>query len=289
MTWDRMSIRIHNVPNMMLSISRSGDVPAKPTAVLIHGTGDGAHVWTEIAPSINDICNLILVDLRGHGDSDWSASGDYSLRSHVADIIGVLDALSIDPVILVGHSLGGLIGIHVAAAVRNRVRGVLLADVGPQPNVLAQETARENLQQSMRIYQSIKEYENRLLEIQPLMTRTRAAWIARESLRACGNGFQLKVDPAIATKEGDPDTTAELWSLMAHVACPVLIVRGMASAILSREVAQRMRYAFPNGRLVTMPGAGHALMTDNPTEFVAIARTFLKEILMSASAAVSLS
>ncbi|MGL5850212.1 MAG: alpha/beta fold hydrolase, partial [Phycicoccus sp.] len=114
-------------------VRRSGTRTA-PDVVLLPGTGNTADSWETVARALAPHCTTWAIDLRGHGAS--GRPGAYSIGLMAADVTGVLDALDVAPVDLVGHSLGGLVALRVAAGRPDLVRRLVLEDVGvlhPRP------------------------------------------------------------------------------------------------------------------------------------------------------------
>jgi len=101
--------------------------PEAPPLVLLHGLGEGAADWDGVGPAFGLGHRVYAPDLRGHGRSDWP--GDYSVELMAADVIGFLDALRLDRVDLIGHSMGGLVGYLLAGDHPERVRRLVLEDV----------------------------------------------------------------------------------------------------------------------------------------------------------------
>jgi pimeloyl-ACP methyl ester carboxylesterase len=104
--------------------------PAAEPAVLLHGLNVQCHTWDPIARKLARQYHVIAVDLRGHGDSDWSRGG-YRVRAMAHDIHGLIEALGLGPVNLVGHSLGVRVAIAVAGERPRTVRRLALSDAGP--------------------------------------------------------------------------------------------------------------------------------------------------------------
>jgi 3-oxoadipate enol-lactonase len=101
--------------------------PGAPPLLLLHGLGDGAADWDGVAPAFGRHWRVYAPDLRGHGRSDRPA--DYSVELMEADVLGFLDALQLDRVDLVGHSMGGLVGYLLAGDHPERVSRLILEDV----------------------------------------------------------------------------------------------------------------------------------------------------------------
>jgi 3-oxoadipate enol-lactonase len=102
--------------------------PGAPPLVLLHGLGEGAADWDGVAPAFARKCRVYAPDLRGHGRS--GRPGDYSVELMEADALGFLDALELDRVDLIGHSMGGLVGYLLAGDHPERVGRLILEDVG---------------------------------------------------------------------------------------------------------------------------------------------------------------
>ena len=101
--------------------------PGAPPLVLLHGLGEGGADWDGVAPAFARHYRVYAPDLRGHGRSD--RPGDYSVELMEADVLGFLDALQLDRVDLIGHSMGGLVGYLLAGDHPGRVRRLILEDV----------------------------------------------------------------------------------------------------------------------------------------------------------------
>ncbi|MEY9846610.1 alpha/beta fold hydrolase [Streptacidiphilus sp. MAP5-3] len=122
-----------DVAGIRLAYQVAGPMHAPPL-VLLHGLGEGAADWGGVLPALARDRRVHAVDLRGHGDSDWP--GDYSLELLRDDVLGFLDALGLERVDLVGHSLGGVVAYLVAAEQPGRVARLVLEDVPlPRPRV----------------------------------------------------------------------------------------------------------------------------------------------------------
>ena len=109
-------------------MTAAGDRGA-PAMVLLHALGEQASDWDELVPVFARSFRVVAVDLRGHGSSDWP--GAYSSELMRDDVLALLDVLGLDRVVLVGHSLGGLVGYLVAAAAPARVHRLVVEDVVP--------------------------------------------------------------------------------------------------------------------------------------------------------------
>jgi pimeloyl-ACP methyl ester carboxylesterase len=251
---------------------------------LIHGLGDGSYVWNDFLPTITSHYDTVAVDLRGHGDSDWDPETRYDVRTHVVDVIHVVRALGLDHLVLIGHSMGGDIAIRVATECCKRIEGLVVVDFCPNPSPESAQRIRADFDASHQAYPSIEDYAAWLAATRPLVSKDILLRLAKCALRAQADmGFRLKADPAITrSRRDESDCEAResvLWTLFPRVPCPVLVVRGAGSAVLHRDVAERMINSFPDARLQSVPSAGHGVVLDNPEGFASAVRPFLSELL----------
>jgi pimeloyl-ACP methyl ester carboxylesterase len=261
----------------VLHLRRAGG--GKHSCLMIHGFGEGGYVWDRVLPAIASRYDAIAPDLRGHGDSAWDAEARYDVQAHIEDVVHVIRALDLHRLVLVGHSMGGEIAVHVAAQCADRVAGLVIVDFGPCLNPEGIAMVRAEIEAANRVYSSVEEYASWLSKRRPLIAKDVLLSLAQCALRAHpGEGFRLKVDPAITRsrcRQSNAASDAGLWSLLSRMEWPVLVVRGAGSAVLSRNVAERMIEIMPYARLETVPAAGHGVILDNPKGFEAAIRPFL--------------
>jgi pimeloyl-ACP methyl ester carboxylesterase len=277
------SFRISQLDDPTLGVHEWGS--GEPTFLLIHGFGEGGFVWNEFSPQLAPLGRTIAVDLRGHGDSDWDAHSRYNSAAHLGDVNFVIDALDLKKIILVGHSLGGEIAIRLTAQHPERVTGLVIVDYGPELDRAALAHIRREFVTESRVYSEYGEYATHLKVKRPLISPELRCAIARSALRPrTQGGYQLKRDPAMGTTERvNADALPSLWPMLREILCPVLIVRGIGSSVFPLSVANRMVDVLPDGRLVSIKLAGHAVMIENPEDFAAAALSFIREKLIPGS------
>jgi pimeloyl-ACP methyl ester carboxylesterase len=247
--------------------------------ILIHGFGEGAYIWDNFAPSIAKLFRTLAVDLRGHGDSSWDPRGEYDVEGYVADVIQAIDALGIEHFVLVGHSLGGEIALRIAAARPESVIGLVIVDFGPDLNPEGTDRVLTDFNDSIRRWDSLSEYGAWLQDRRPLVSPAIIKDLSLGALRAHPDGgYRLKCDPALGTAKIREKSAAMLWKMIAEISLPVLVLRGIASAVLPRDVAEKMEKALSNGRLRTISNGGHGLVVDNPQEFADALHPFLSQL-----------
>ena len=263
----------------LLSLSTWGDAP--PGIVMLHGFADGRYLWAPFATSLMGHAGVLAADLRGHGDSQWDPHGAYAVATFVADAQAIVDRTCSNELVLIGHSLGAEIALRLAAANAARVRALVLVDGGPGLISEGREHMRSNFRSRVRDFGSRRAYAQTLREWMPLADDEMLDLAARHAIADHGHGYRLKSDPRLAdmTLQGDD---GELWSILESLRCKILLVRGEASAFLSRRAAADMERRIENLRCETVAMAGHAVMMDNPAQFGSILQRFAAEIYAGA-------
>jgi pimeloyl-ACP methyl ester carboxylesterase len=250
----------------------------RDACLLLHGFGEGAYVWNRFAPSVAHLFRTLAVDLRGHGDSSWDTMGRYSIENHVADVLHVIQTLRLDRLVLVGHSLGGDIALRVATALPSEVVGLALIDFGPDPSPEGVARVRSDFNESIRTWGSADDYASWLQARRPLVNSEVIQELAAGALRPDPDGgFRPKSDPSMGKHEG-ADDKIRARQLLKHVMCPVIVVRGIGSAVFSDSSMRQMCNMLQNGCMRVVNRAGHAVMNDNPDGFAEALNPFLLQI-----------
>jgi len=251
--------------------------------VFVHGFGNDAHVWDEIAPSMAPHYRTLAITLRGHGDSGRGPAKGGGLEAWVRDLESAFDHLDIDRLVLVGHSLGGRIAMLYAARNPQKLAGLVLVDAAPQSDprgsLRIREEMRSQLGRTDPSFASLEDYQRVLARQYPAARNDTLERLSHHWVRPRADGrYELKLDTRSFSPESglDRDVAREraraeserLWDALRRLPCPALVVRGAASDVLSADVADEMAEdALPNGRLAVIPKAGHSVMLDNPGAF----------------------
>ncbi|AEA65486.1 alpha/beta fold hydrolase [Burkholderia gladioli] len=250
-----------------------------PACLLIHGFGESSCSWADYGAALDCFETVYAVDLRGHGDSSWDSAARYDVEGFADDVVHVLERLGLAELAIVGHSLGGDVALQVASMRPERVRAVVMVDFGPELSQAGLAKICTDLRANLRVFDSREAFLDALIEARPLVAKEVAARMARDSLRELGEArFTLKLDCALATFEPpdlqSPARCAIVWDKLRALSCPVLVLRGAMSGMLSRDSAERAARGTANGTMREVRGAGHAVMLDNPGGFLAATREF---------------
>jgi pimeloyl-ACP methyl ester carboxylesterase len=260
-----------------------GDAANPRVLVCAHGLSRQGRDFDTLARALCGEYRVVCPDVVGRGQSDWLADpAGYQVPAYVADMITLLARLDARELHWVGTSMGGLIGLGLASLAGTPVGKLVLNDVGPTIQFEAIERIGSYLGLPVR-WPSVDAAADYLIGIsQGFGPHTREQWLAltRPMLKAQGDGFVPHYDPAIAVPFRSVTPTlaaageAALWASYDRVICPVLLLRGADSDLLSPATAQAMTQRGPKAKLREFAGVGHAPMFQVP-EQVAAVREFL--------------
>ena len=251
--------------------------PGGKTVLLLHGAGQQAHSWDFISLALCEEYHVLALDARGHGDSQWSADGDYSMDAHQSDLDAVVEAIGIAPFILVGHSMGGRNAFAYASRNPEAVDALVIVDTGPTGRPQGQDRIRR----FRELPDELDSYQEFASRIQSYTGRTTEQVLGslKYSIRERDDGkWTWKYDPLLRSPGFQPQIwpEAKLWDCLAQVRCPTLLVRGSDSDVLSPEVIERMLEVVPRIQGSVVEKAGHLVPGDNPTGFLEVIRDFLR-------------
>jgi len=218
---------------------------------------------------------VICPDMVGRGRSDRLADPEqYALPTYVGHMIQLIDRLKLGQVDWVGTSMGGLIGMGVAVADPDKIRRMVLNDIGPFLPKGALRRINEYLGLDLR-FADVAGLEAHLRAIHagfgPL---TDAEWrhLAQHSaLARADGGLGLNYDQRLALPlKREPIEDIDLWPVWDQIHCPVLVLRGTESDLLTAETAAEMAQRGPCAEIVEIDGTGHApvLMDKDQIEIV---------------------
>ena len=252
--------------------------PVKDPVICLHGLTRTGRDFDALASALSDEFFVICPDLPGRGASEWLPTGSlYQPATYIVAIGHLLAAIQ-RPVMWIGTSLGGIVGMAIAAAERTPVTKLVLNDVGPFVPHAGLLRIRDIVREETPEFDSIDELEAYLRRAHaPFAPMTDADWahLARTSARVLPDGrFTLHYDPKIAEpiKANNPGDT-DLWQLWSAIKAPVLAIRGACSDMLTPDTLARMRE--DGAQTLEIPDAGHApSLNDAPT--IERIRDFLK-------------
>jgi pimeloyl-ACP methyl ester carboxylesterase len=267
-----------------------GDPAAQRLVICVHGLTRNARDFDMLARTLSTHCRVVCPDLVGRGQSEWLADkSDYAYPQYLADMTALIARASAslpagDAIDWVGTSIGGLIGMLLAAQPGTPIRRLVLNDVGPLLPKAALSRIASYVGKAPE-FESFDAAERYIRDVSaPFGPLTDPQWhhLAEHSVgRTPSGSWRLNYDPGIAQTFKDlPQTDISLWPVWDRITCPVLVLRGSASDLLSIDTADAMTRRGPKARVVEFPGVGHApaLMA---AEQLAAVREFLLEASLS--------
>lgn len=259
----------------------AGPAADAPVAVCLHGLMRNGRDFEELAPHLARTHRVLVPDVRGRGFSARDPNpANYQIPIYAGDLLGLLKGLGAARVAVVGTSMGGLIGMVLAASAPRLVSHLVLNDVGPEVDPVGLERIRNYAGRSP----AARDWADAVLQMRGIFE---AAWpglddgrwqqLARRSYRADAHGVpRADADPAIGEVVRNSSGAApDLWPLWGSLtALPILAIRGAHSDVLSAATLGRMQREKPDLRMLTVNNRGHAPLLDEP-ECVAAIDAFL--------------
>ena len=247
--------------------------PGRAAVCFLHGGAAHAHWFDLVTPAFEGRFHMISVDQRGHGESQWPDPPAYATENFAADLLALFDTLGWQQVVLVGHSMGGHNSMAFSAWHPERVRALAIVDSRPviPPDRLDMMHARGHRPMRRHASPEAAVASFRLLPRDTVAAPALLAHIARAGIVERDGGWMFRFDPECNGKRRPVDA----WTLVERIKAPTLIVRAEWSPGLAGGIAERLRAAIPNARLVEIPGAYHHLTLDQPQRFVDALEGFL--------------
>ncbi|MFC1935683.1 alpha/beta fold hydrolase [Chloroflexota bacterium] len=243
-----------------------------PPLILLHHISKDAHTWDHFARQMTPDYRVLALDMRGHGDSQWADKGNYTTEHYASDVAALVAHLNLERVIVLGGSTGGRVALVYAAQHPERVAALIMEDVGAvRPQEIAQGFS-DRVAAGDPEFDTVEEWAQHL---RGQNQRTPVEFFlhnARYGAKRLPNGkLGLKRDVAIQLDF----VPMELWNYVEKVQCPFLLVLGSESTIVGQDQQERFRQIVPDIRIVTIQGAGHIIVHDQPGEFERTVRNFL--------------
>lgn len=260
-----------------------GDPKNPQVLVCVHGVTRVSDDFDALAASLSDHYRVICPDVVGRGRSGWLKNpAYYVVPQYVSDMVTLVARLDVPQVDWFGTSMGALIGMGLAALPESPVRKMVMNDVGPSLNFPALQRIGEYIGTDVR-FDSFDEGRDYIRTISaPFGPHSDEEWnkLARDVLRQDAEGrWRRHYDLALATpfhaltEESAKQGEAAMWAAYDAIRCPVLLVRGSESDLLTPESATLMTQRGPKAKLVELPGIGHA-PTFMHEDQIALAREF---------------
>lgn len=266
---------------IQLTVETRGSSDAPPL-LFAHGFGQSRHAWTRAATVFAERgWRTVTFDARGHGDSGRLVDGKYLLEQFVDDLLVVARSLGRPPV-LVGASLGGLLGLVAAGEIRpDPFRALVLVDITPRWETAGVERMLGFMRAHPGGFASLEEAAD---EVTAYLPQRRARKDQQELAQLLKRGDDGRLrwhwDPALldtVAHEGEHHQQRVL-DAACHVEVPVLLVSGGRSDVVSAATVREFMSAVPRAKHVEIPHAAHTLAGDDNDAFTAAIEPFLSTL-----------
>lgn len=246
---------------------------------MLHGGGQTRHAWRTSGPSFARAgWSVLAYDSRGHGDSDWSPSGDYSFNAMVNDLKSASELVDGQPV-LVGASMGGIAAMLATGEAPAFARALVLVDITPRLEVDGTARIRKFMSGAPQGFASLEEVSDAIHNYNPHRPRSTSLDGLRKNVRFHGDGrWYWHWDPSFLNQsdEGLSEAHAARLNLAARaITVPTLLVRGKHSDVVSDEGVRQLQELIPQAQ-VQSANAGHMIAGDDNAVFSAHVLDFLE-------------
>jgi pimeloyl-ACP methyl ester carboxylesterase len=246
----------------------------------VHGLTRSGRDFDELARALCGRWRVICPDIAGRGDSDRLADPKhYTWAQYLSDMVTLIARLDVEAVSWVGTSMGGFVGMALAAQAATPVKRLVLNDASPVIAKSALERIAGYVGQAPT-FATLDEAEKYVRTISaPFGPHTEAQWrfLAETWVRRSDDGswrphYDMRIaEPYRATM---PEKDLVIWNIYDAVRCPTLLLRGEHSDVVSRQTAAEMARRGPKAKVVEVPGVGHAPTLLQPDQ-IALVREFL--------------
>ena len=258
-----------------------GHPESSRAVVCVHGLTRNGRDFDTLGAALADRFRLLCPDMPGRGESEWLPdANDYVFPTYLSTLTAMLAHARVERIAWVGTSMGGLLGMIVAAQRSSPVERLVVNDIGPviEPAALARIAGYVGLNPS---FESFAALEAHIREVSaPFGPLADLQWrdLARTTSRQTADGrWRLNYDPGIAVPfRNSASAGGDLWPVWDAIRCPTLVLRGAESDLLSKATVDAMRARGPKPRVIEFQGVGHAPMMLSMEQIEPVA-AFLEE------------
>ncbi len=255
---------------MQLHCRTYGDPTSRPV-VLLHGLFGSSANWGRVARQLEDRYRLLVPDLRNHGRSAHASVHDYP--SMAADVIALLDRAKVDRAVVVGHSMGGKVAMHLALTAPRRIAGLAVVDMAPVSYAHDFDTVLEAFGSvDLAALQTRADADRQLRAAVP-NSGVRAFLL--QNLERRDGLWQWRLNRQALTDAQQTITGFPDYPESAVFARPCVFIHGALSDYLKPSHHATIRRRFPTATMRCVDGAGHWVYADQPEAFIELLEDFL--------------
>ncbi len=260
---------VHEItaPDGLVLVAEDAGPAGAPDVLLLGGITMACAYWSQQIEALSRSYHVIAPDCRDVGDSR-RPEGPYDAETLTDDVVAVLDAFDVDAAHVAGFSLGGCVGLQLAARHPERVRSLATSSCWARPTAHTRqqfkfwlelaEKAGWELVFEMNLFMSFS--EETLEELEP-------------ALRALGSEMMQGFDQAQYRRQVMAAASHSLSDAeLAGIRAPYLSLYGTEDLLVPRRYAEQLAAAVPGAELAPIPGVSHAITVDHPERWLGIAQ-----------------
>ena len=259
--------------------------PDDSLVILLHGGGQTRHAWGATAEKLSQSGFYALaVDLRGHGDSDWSEEGDYAIESYRNDLVSIIEEIG-KPAFLIGASLGGMISLSTAGDLnyQHLCRALVMVDIGIYPNEEGSNEILDFMSSGFKGFDSLEEASNAITSYLPHREKPKDLTGLKKNLRLKEDGrYYWHWDPKFIQSRTDNQDRSEYRDRQRNYAksvrVPTLLIRGALSNVVTKEEVEDFLGTISHAEFIEIDKAAHMIAGDRNDIFANAAIEFLQGV-----------
>ena len=254
--------------------------PSDPLVVLLHGGGQTRHAWGGTAEKLSEEgFYAVAIDLRGHGDSDWSEEGDYTIESHKDDLLSIIESVG-KPASLIGASLGGMISLSAAGddIFKELCTSLIMVDIGIYPNEEGSNQILSFMDSGSKGFSSLEEASDAISSFLPHREKPTDLSGLNKNLRLKSDGrYYWHWDPRFIQSRSDNrnEYRQRQKDYAESVQVPTLLIRGALSNVVTQEEVDDFLKTITHAEFIEIDKAAHMIAGDRNDIFANAAIDFL--------------
>ena len=253
--------------------------------ILLHGGGQTRHAWGDTGKKLAEAgYHSVALDLRGHGDSEWHADGDYSIRAYKDDLVSIINEIG-KPARLVGASLGGMASLLLAGDEINSdlCTALIMVDIGIYPDPVGSDRIVSFMLSGEGGFNSLEDVAKSISDYLPHRKKPKDLEGLRKNLRSKDDGrYYWHWDPRfIRRRPGSQDREGHFdlqLKAAEKVTIPTLLIRGALSDVVTMEDVDYFLSVISHAKFVEIENAAHMIAGDRNDIFAEEAIKFLKSL-----------
>ena len=253
--------------------------------ILLHGGGQTRHAWGNTGKKLAEAgYHSVALDLRGHGDSEWHADGDYSIRAYKDDLVSIINGIG-KPARLVGASLGGMASLLLAGDEINSdlCTALIMVDIGIYPDPVGSDRIVSFMLSGEAGFDSLEDAAKSISDYLPHRKKPKDLEGLKKNLRSKDDGrYYWHWDPRFIRRRPGSQDREGYFDLQLKAAekvtIPTLLIRGALSDVVTMEDVDYFLSVISHAKFVEIENAAHMIAGDRNDIFAEEAIKFLKSL-----------